>query len=153
MFIIIIKITIFSQVITVHVTSNYGKDKELCVDEKDLKSCIGNERRALLSKIKGKTDFFVDNFNVYHRIQPSNGSIKFHWRYSITLKLLPQNEYNLMLFDPAYVIPSNNPELVARTSLMLKRYSIGNLYLKVNKTKYFRLRLSDEVSKERPDLS
>lgn len=136
MVIMIIKITIFSQVITVHVTSNYGKDKELCVDEKDLTSCIEKERRTFLGKIKGKTDFFVDKYSVYHRIHPSKGSIKFHWMYSITLKLLPQNEYNLMLFDPAYVIPSNNPDLVARTSLIVKPYSIGNLYLKVKKDQF-----------------
>ena len=89
-----------------------------------------------MGKIKGKTDFFVDKYSVYHRIHPSKGSIKFHWMYSITLKLLPQNEYNLMLFDPAYVIPSNNPDLVARTSLIVKPYSIGNLYLKVKKDQY-----------------
>ena len=88
-----------------------------------------------MGKIKGKTDFFVDNYNVYHRIHPSNTSIKFHWKYSMTLKLVPQYEYILMIFDPGYVIPSNNPENVPRTSVRVEPNSKGNLYLKViNKT-------------------
>ena len=84
-----------------------------------------------MGRIKKNADFFVDNYSVYHRIHPSNGSIKSHWQHSLTVQLLPQNEYSLMLFDPAYVIPSNNPELVPRTSLIVKPNSIGNLYLKV----------------------
>ena len=84
-----------------------------------------------MGNINGTTNFFVDNYNVYHRIRPANGSIKFHWQYSITLKLLPQYEYILMMFDPGYVIPSNNPELVPRTSVIVRPNSIGNLYLKV----------------------
>ena len=87
-----------------------------------------------MGKKKKDTDFFVDNYSVYHRIHPSNGSIKFHWQHTLNLRLLPQNEYILMMFDPAYVIPSNNPELVPRTSLIVKPNSIGNLYLKVKLT-------------------
>lgn len=128
----LIRITFLSSVITISLTTNYGIDKKLCNEEKDLKSCIENERKTLLGRIRGKTNFFVDNYNVYHLIHPSNGSIKFHWKYSITLKLLPQYEYILMMFDPVYVIPSNNPELVPRTSLIVKPNSIGNLYLKVS---------------------
>ena len=89
-----------------------------------------------MGRIKKNANFFVDNYSVYHRIHPSNGSIKSHWQHSLTVQLLPQNEYILMLFDPAYVIPSNNPELVPRTSLIVKPNSIGNLYLKVKIKQY-----------------
>ena len=89
-----------------------------------------------LGKRKGNTNFFVDNYSVYHRIHPSKGAIKFHMQYSLQVKLLPQKEYILMLFDPAYVIPSNNPEVVPRTSLIVKPNSIANLYLKVKTKQY-----------------
>ena len=89
-----------------------------------------------MGKRKRNTNFFVDNYSVYHRIHPSKGSIKFRMQHSLQLKLLPHKEYILMLFDPAYVIPSNNPEVVPRTSLIVKPNSIGNLYLKVNIKQY-----------------
>ena len=48
--------------ITVSDTSNYQKNKKICLDEEDLEGCIDKQRRTLIGRLKGTSHYFVDNF-------------------------------------------------------------------------------------------
>ena len=102
----------------------------------NLKECI-KKNNVFVENIYGLKSlekfYILDQYAIYHFVQPKNGSIKFSPYNTLQLGLDPSFEYSLMFFDKNFMIMTMNPDIVRRNTVFIKKNVYPYIFIRVSK--------------------
>ena len=91
------------------------------------------QKRGKLPKLSSFDKFYLLNkYYIAHFVKPKNGSIKLSRKNTFGIGLHSNFEYIMEFHDKNYFIQSQNPAIIKKNMLMIKKNVFTFLYLKVN---------------------
>ena len=124
---------VFSVITIEKISKSFGSpgicsNKNFKLDE--FKTCVEKNSSITLTKNESFS-FDMDMYSIYHIIKPEDGSIRFNEGSTTKLVLKPNNSYFVSFYDRNFVLRSNNPEIVPKSGITIKKNAWAFIYIKV----------------------
>ena len=103
-------------------------NKNFKLDE--FKTCV--EENSSITLMRNESfSFDMDMYSIYHIFKPEDGSIRLNEGSTTKLVLKPNNSYFVSFYDQNFVLRSNNPEIVPKSGITIKKNAWAFIYIKV----------------------